>query len=133
MNTKTLKVKTFPEKHTGTKRLIFAFYYSIKGLASALQHEAAFRQEFLLLLLTMPVIFLLDFNSVERLALIGTLLAVMVVELFNSAIECTLDRISIELHPLAGRAKDYGSLAVLITLLFAIATWTVLLWPKLVN
>lgn len=127
------QVNKYNHKHSGLKRLVFAMYYSLKGLIAGLRYEAAFRQEFLLLLAVLPIVFLLDFSVTERLALIGSVLAVMVVELLNSAIECTLDRISIELHPLAGRAKDYGSLAVLITLMFAIAIWASLLWPKLFN
>ncbi|WP_292439710.1 diacylglycerol kinase [Methylophaga sp.] len=105
----------------------------MKGLMAGLRYEAAFRQEFLLFAAVIPIVFLLDFTVTERLALIGSVLAVMVVELVNSAIECTLDRVSIEMHPLAGRAKDYGSLAVLITLMFAIAVWASLILPKLIN
>lgn len=119
------------EKRTGVKRLIFATYYSLRGLCSCVRHESAFRQELVIFLLLLPVVFLVDFSAVERLALIGVILAVMVIEAINSAIECTLDRFSTELHPLAGRAKDYGSLAVFITLFIAVATWLVLLWPKL--
>uniref|UniRef100_I1XGN5 Diacylglycerol kinase n=1 Tax=Methylophaga nitratireducenticrescens TaxID=754476 RepID=I1XGN5_METNJ len=78
----------------------------------------------------LPFVFIIDFTAIERLALIGVIVAVMAVEALNSAIECTLDRFSTELHPLTGRAKDYGSLAVLLTLLIAVATWLVLLWPK---
>lgn len=118
-------------KYTGLKRLIFAFYYSMCGLGSAIRHESAFRQEFIVFVLLLPVVFLIDFTALERLALIGMVMAVMIVEAINSAIECTLDRFSTELHPLAGRAKDYGSLAVLMTLILAVATWLILLWPKI--
>lgn len=119
------------QKHTGLKRLIFATYYSLRGLYSCVRYESAFRQELVIFLLLLPVVLMVDFSAIERLALIGVMVAVMVVEAINSAIESTLDRFSTELHPLAGRAKDYGSLAVFMTLLVAVATWLVLLWPKL--
>ncbi len=118
------------EKRTGLNRLIFATYYSLRGLCLCTRHESAFRQELVIFLLLLPVVFIVDFTAIERLALIGVMVAVMVVEAINSAIECTLDRVSTELHPLAGRAKDYGSLAVFMTLSVAVATWLVLLWPK---
>ncbi|MCB2425469.1 diacylglycerol kinase [Methylophaga pinxianii] len=118
------------QKHTGLKRLLFATYYSLRGLCLCARYESAFRQELAIFLVLLPFVFIIDFTAIERLALIGVMVAVMTVEALNSAIECTLDRFSTELHPLAGRAKDYGSLAVLMTLLIAVATWLVLLWPK---
>jgi diacylglycerol kinase (ATP) len=109
-----------PKKFTGFKRVLWATFYSYKGFHSALRHEVAFRQEFIV-----------DFTAIERFMLIVSMVAVMVVELINSAIESTLDRISLEHHLLTGRAKDYGSLAVLLTLIMSIAAWTLLLWPRL--
>ncbi|HCC82242.1 MAG TPA: diacylglycerol kinase [Methylophaga sp.] len=78
----------------------------------------------------MPVVFWIDFTAIERFILIASMIAVMVVELINSAIESTLDRVSLEHHLLTGRAKDYGSLAVLLTLIISITAWTLLLWHR---
>jgi diacylglycerol kinase (ATP) len=117
------------EKHTGCKRLLYAFGYSIQGLFAALRYETAFRQAFLLLLIAGIGSFFLEVSSVERLAMITVLLLVVMVEALNSAFECVIDRISIEPHLLSGRAKDYGSLAVLIALIIALATWLTILWP----
>jgi len=117
------------EKHTGCKRLLYAFGYSIQGLFAALRYETAFRQAFLLLLIAGIGSFFLEVSSVERLAMITVLLLVVMVEALNSAFECVVDRISIEPHLLSGRAKDYGSLAVLIALIIALATWLTILWP----
>ena len=61
--------------------------------------------------------------------MITVLLLVVMVEALNSAIECVVDRISTEHHLLSGRAKDYGSLAVLIAILIALSTWLTILWP----
>lgn len=121
------------EKHTGCKRLLYAFGYSIQGLFAALRYETAFRQAFLLLLIAGIGSFFLEVSSVERLAMITVLLLVVMVEALNSAFECVVDRISTEPHLLSGRAKDYGSLAVLIALIIALATWLTILWPLIVQ
>ncbi|MEX1200165.1 MAG: diacylglycerol kinase [Methylophaga sp.] len=124
--------KRILDKHTGLKRLCFAFINSLHGLNAGIRHESALRQEFIIFVVLMPVVFLINFSGLERLALIASVLAVIVVELLNSAIEATLDRVSTEWHPLTKRAKDYGSLAVLLTLIIAVATWALLLWPKII-
>jgi|TARA_R100001143_G_scaffold49024_7_gene44042 diacylglycerol kinase (ATP) len=117
------------EKQTGCKRLFYAFGYSMQGLFAALRYETAFRQAFLLLLTAGIGSFFFDVSPVERLAMITVLLLVVMVEALNSAIECTVDRISTEHHQLSGRAKDYGSLAVFIAIIIALATWLTILWP----
>ena len=57
------------------------------------------------------------------------MLLVIIVELINSAVEATVDRISLEQHDLAGRAKDIGSAAVLVSLINAVVIW----WLVLLN
>jgi len=91
--------------------------YSIEGLASALKHEMAFRMEFILALILVPVALLLPVSLVLSLALVSSVLIVLMVELLNSAIETTIDYISLKQHPLAKRAKDIGSAAVFLALL----------------
>lgn len=120
------------QKHTGFKRLFYALGFSMQGLVAALRFETAFQQGFLLLIGGGTLSFFLEVSPVERLALIAVLLLVVMVEALNSAIECIVDRISSEHHLLSGRAKDYGSLAVLIAVLIAAATWLTILWPLMV-
>lgn len=112
---------------SGLIRLIYAGKYSWQGLCSAIKHEVAFRQEFIVFTILAFSSFFFDITGLERLALIGSIVIVLIVELLNSAIECAIDRISIEHHVLSGRAKDYGSLAVLLSLLLAISIWVVIL------
>ncbi len=107
----------------GFRRIIDAAGYSWQGLRAAFTHEAAFRQELLLLLLLAPLALWLGDNGVEYALLIGSLLLVLIVELLNSAIESVVDRIGSEHHTLAGRAKDIGSAAVLLALLNAALIW----------
>ncbi|MHC6528596.1 MULTISPECIES: diacylglycerol kinase [unclassified Vibrio] len=107
----------------GFKRLVNATKYSYQGIKAAFKNEAAFREEVLLSVIMIPTALLLDVTGVERVLLIGTVLLVMVVELLNSAVEAVVDRIGSEHHELAGRAKDMGSAAVLITMLITGYTW----------
>src|SRR5690606_10349966 len=101
------------EKNRGIKRLFYALIYSWYGFYSALKNEAAFRQEFVLFLLLTPISFLFDVTPLERFLMISSLVFVMIVEVLNSAIETVVDRVSMDKHKLSGRAKDYGSFAVL--------------------
>ena len=114
-------------KNSGIMRLIYACQYSWQGFRSAIANEAAFLQEFIALLLLGGLSFFLDVSSYERVAMIVSLILILIVEIINSAIECVVDRISPEQHILSGRAKDYGSLAVLLTIFIACAVWAVIL------
>ncbi|MDF1589624.1 MAG: diacylglycerol kinase [Gammaproteobacteria bacterium] len=115
------------KKNTGIKRLFCASLYSWQGFRSALANESAFRQEFVAAVILVVLSLYLDVTGFERLAMISSLALILIVELLNSAIECVVDRVSMDRHTLSGRAKDYGSFAVLITLLIAIATWALIL------
>jgi diacylglycerol kinase (ATP) len=101
--------------------------HSIAGLRAAIEHEAAFRQELILFVVLAPLGAWLGHNGVERALLIGTLVLVLVVELLNSAIEAVVDRVGRQRHPLAGRAKDLGSAAVLAAVGLAVLTWVLVL------
>jgi len=113
-------------KAKGICRVISAGKYSIQGLKSAFINEAAFRQEFFLLIVAYIIVMLIDFSIYERILLLGSVGFVMIVELINSAIECAVDRISTEYHELSGRAKDYGSAAVFLSILLALSLWVYL-------
>lgn len=115
------------EKNKGIMRLVYASKYSWQGLCAALKNEDAFKQEALLLTVLTVISFYLDVSAIERLAMIVSVTFILIVELLNSAIECVVDRVSTDRHTLSGRAKDYGSLAVLLSVLIAISTWAVIL------
>ncbi|MVW80853.1 diacylglycerol kinase [Bordetella sp. 02P26C-1] len=107
----------------GLRRVLNAMRYSLQGLRAALTHEAAFRQELALAVVMIPAAFFLGRSLTEVAILIGTVISVLVVELMNSAIEALADAISVETHPLLGRAKDLGSAAVLLMLLLTGGIW----------
>ena len=104
-------------------RPFIALRCAIAGLAAAWRHEVAFRLEVLAFAVLLPVSFLVGKNALERALLIGSLLLVLIVELVNSALEATLDRISLDDHPLIKRAKDISSAAVGLTLVNAGVIW----------
>ncbi len=112
---------------TGMRRILNATRYSLAGLSAAIRHEDAFRQELLLAAVLVPLGLWLGKTGVERALLVGSLLLVLIVELLNSAVEATVDRISHEEHALAKRAKDFGSAAVMLSLAAAGVTWLLVL------
>ena len=113
---------------TGLRRVWNAFHYSLAGLRAAYRHEDAFRQEIWLAALMVPLALWLGDTGVERAMMVASVLLVLEVELLNSAIEATVDRISLASHRLAKRAKDMGSAAVLLSLLNAAVIWACVLW-----
>ncbi len=117
------------KSHGGVRRVWNALRYSARGLGSAWRLESAFRQELALAVVLLPLALLLPMDPVARLALIASVLLVLIVELLNSGIEAAVDRISLDAHRLAGRAKDYGSAAVLLSLGLCALTWTSLAGP----
>ena len=112
---------------TGLQRLLNATRYSIAGVAAAARHEDAFRQELMLSAVLVPLGLWLGQTGVERALLIGSVLLVLIVELLNSAVEATVDRVSLDDHNLAKRAKDLGSAAVMLSLVIVAVVWLLVL------
>ena len=112
---------------TGFTRLINALRYSISGFDSAFRHEEAFRQEALLAVVLIPIALFLDVGGIAKALLVSSVVAVLIVELLNSAVEAAVDRISLENHRLAKRAKDIGSAAVFLSLVNVAVVWGLVL------
>lgn len=113
---------------TGLARIWNAFNYSLAGLAAAFRLEDAFRQEVVLAVVLIPLALVLGDSGLEKALLIACVLLVLVVELLNSAVEATVDRVSLERHALAKRAKDIGSAAVLMSLVNLAVVWLLVLF-----
>jgi diacylglycerol kinase (ATP) len=109
-------------------RPFIALRVALQGLAAAWRHEIPFRMEVVAFVVVLPFSFLVGKTAVERALLIGSLLLVLIVELLNSALEATLDRVSLEHHPLIGRAKDIASAAVGLSLVNVAVVWGFLLF-----
>ena len=112
---------------TGLKRIWNALFYSLDGLAAAFRHEDAFRAEVLLSLILIPIALHMPASGSGKALMIASVLLVLIVELVNSAIEAVTDRVSLEKHVLAKRAKDYGSAAVMISLINVPVAWALVI------
>ena len=114
---------------TGLKRIINATGYSLAGFKAAYQHEAAFRQIVLINVILIPITFFLDVTRIEQAVMIAVCLLAVIVELFNSAIEAVVDRVSLDKHPLSKNAKDMGSAAQFVAQAIILFTWLLILIP----
>nr|WP_281346859.1 diacylglycerol kinase [Wolbachia endosymbiont of Cardiocondyla obscurior] len=101
--------------------------YSCEGIKSAFISEIAFRQELLLFIVCVSVLFVLDVSNLERAVMISSLFLVLIVEIVNTAFETTIERISSEQHILSKKVKDLGSAAVFLSLINFLITWMIIL------
>ena len=113
----------------GSKRRDFRNFfqsvgYAIEGFWAALKHEPSFREDLIFVVILTPFAIILPVNAVSTAVMIFSLFLIVIAELLNSAIEWTIDDISLEKRPFAKRAKDMGSAAVLLSLLLCIGIWS---------
>ena len=113
--------------NTGLTRIIKAGIFSWQGFKAAYKHEEAFRQEFWLAIVLIPVAMFIGEGGVEKALLVCSVLLLMLVEILNSAIEAVVDRFGTEQHELSGRAKDMGSSAVFLAVVILVTTWGLVL------
>jgi diacylglycerol kinase (ATP) len=113
---------------TGLRRILNAWGYSMSGLYAAFRHEDAFRQEVFLAAVLIPLALLLPVSGIGKALMVGSVMLVLVVELLNSGLEAAVDRISLENHALAKRAKDIGSAAVWVSLVNTLLVWGLVLF-----
>lgn len=114
---------------TGIKRILNATSYSIAGFKAAFSNEEAFRQIVWINIILIPISFFVDVSRVEQALMIGVCLLAVIIELFNSAIEAVVDRISLDQHPLSKNAKDMGSAAQFVGLSIIVVVWLLILIP----
>jgi len=114
--------------YSGVKRILKAFAYSKDGFIATFKSEAAFRQDLAVFAVFTAAAVCLDFAVWEKAVLISSLLLILLAELVNTAIETVIDRISPEYHKLSKKAKDIGSLVVLLSFINAGILWTAFLY-----
>jgi diacylglycerol kinase (ATP) len=117
-----------PKSKAGFARILVACKYSYAGFRSAHRYEAAFRQELVLAAILIPLALALETTLTAKALLISTVGLVLIVELMNSAIEAIVDRVSLDYHELAKRAKDIGSAAVMLSMINCAVVWLLVLW-----
>ena len=119
------------QTHTGIARLVAAFKNSKQGFSDIWHREEAFRLEAIGFVVSLPVAFWLAASLGQFALLIVSILVLMIVEVLNSAIEATVDRIGLEQHELSRIAKDLGSLATLLAALVPLAVWASVILARL--
>ncbi len=112
---------------TGFARIWNALFYSLDGFSAAFRHEDAFRQEVILALVLVPLALASSASGIGKALMVASVMLVLIVELLNSGIEAITDRVSLENHELAKRAKDMGSAAVMLSLANLPAVWLLVL------
>ena len=110
------------------RRIFSAFFYSLSGLKAAFYDEPAFRQEIILAILTGIVLWILSADALQIAIMCLSLTLIFITELINTAIEATIDRIGKEIHPLAKKAKDTASAAVLLAIINWMVMGYIFLW-----
>ena len=114
----------------GFKRLVNAFYYSLAGFKAAWKNEEAFRQEIMVGIIVVPAGIFMGETGIQRAILILSYLIIPLVELLNTAVEATVDRVGMEKHELSGRAKDLGSASVFLSICIAVIVWAFIAWDR---
>ncbi|MGB5292248.1 MAG: diacylglycerol kinase [Lysobacterales bacterium] len=115
---------------TGIARVLAATKNSLNGIRDCWRYESAFRQNSILSIVLFILSFQLAQTVVEWLILILPLFLLAIVELLNSAIENTVDRIGPERHILSGRAKDMASAATMFCLIMIGTVWISMTWSR---
>jgi diacylglycerol kinase (ATP) len=129
-NHSSSSAETNKQNGVGLHRVFKASRCSILGFKAAYKYESAFRQELWLAVFLFPVSLFIAQSAVQLALLIGTLILLLLVEVINSAIEAVVDRIGLEHHELSGRAKDLGSAAVFLAILFGVIIWTAIIFDN---
>ena len=123
-----------PEPATPKRRdfrnFLHAMRYAVEGFWAAVRHEPSFREDLIFVAILTPFAVILPVNAVSTAVMITALLLIVIAELLNSAVEWTIDDISLEKRPLAKRAKDMGSAAVFIAYINCLAVWGVILFSN---
>jgi diacylglycerol kinase (ATP) len=102
--------------------------YALEGFRAALKHEPSFREDLIFVAVLTPVAVILPVNAISAVAMISSLLLIILAELVNSAIEWTIDDISLEKRPFAKRAKDMASAAVFIAFVNCFVVWGIIIY-----
>ena len=110
------------------KRLKWRVVWSVQGVLDAWREQHSFRSWVWINVLSIIAAFVLPLTGGERALILSLGILILAVEAINTAIEYTVDYISTERHPLAGRAKDAGSAGVFLTAIAGGVAWIAVLW-----
>ena len=112
-------------------KINFSFHNALVGIKTAYKSQRNFRVHIFVAIFVIIFGIFLKISIIEWLILILTILVVLVSEMFNTAVELTVDLFSTEYSKQAKRAKDVSAAGVLITAFFAIVIGVIIFLPKL--
>ncbi|MDD3463458.1 MAG: diacylglycerol kinase [Sulfurospirillaceae bacterium] len=102
--------------------------YALKGVKDIVLNESSFRIELAIVILLLPILLVLELETIQKLLMFTTLFGVLIAEAINSAIERVTDLVTLEHHEMAGRAKDAGSAVVFLSIAVAVVVWSICLY-----
>ncbi len=102
--------------------------YALQGLKDIIQNESSFKIELIIAVILLPILILIELDIIYKLLMFISLMGMLVAEVINSAIERVVDLVTLEHHPLAGRAKDAGSAIVFLSIVVFVVVWGVCLF-----
>lgn len=103
-----------PEVEKGRQGVARSFQYAYEGLVHAVRTQRNMRFHVVVAFVVLVGSLLLGVDALEMAALVLTIMVVFVAEMFNTALEFTVDLVTEEYHPLAKLAKDVAAGAVLV-------------------
>lgn len=104
--------------------------FALDGFREAVKHEPSFREDLIFAAILVPLAVVLPVNAVSTAVMIASLFLIIIAELLNSALEWTVDDISLEKRPLAKRAKDMASAAVFLSYLNCLTVWGLIIYAN---
>ena len=117
-------------KRRDVRNFFSSVKYALDGFWAAVRHEPSFREDLIFVAILTPFAVILPVNAVSTAVMITTLFLIVIAELLTSAIEWTIDDISLTKRPFAKRAKDMGSAAVFIAYINCIVVWAIILFSN---
>ena len=109
---------------------IHSVKYALEGFWAAVRHEPSFREDLIFVAVLTPFAIILPVNAVSTAVMISSLFLIVIAELLNSAIEWTIDDISLAKRLFAKRAKDMGSAAVFLAYINCAVVWGVIMYSN---
>lgn len=111
------------------KKLFKSFSYAFRGLKYAIKNEQNFQIEILSGIFVVFLMYLLPTRTLEKIALVIVIFAVLVIELINSIFERVVDMLKPRVHPYAQLVKDIMAAAVLLSSIGAIIVGLLIFYP----
>lgn len=115
------------------KTLWESFRYAFQGFVYSFRTQRNFRIHCLATLALSLLAVVLRLRLPEILFLLSAVFFVLISELFNTAIEKTIDLYTTKFHPLAKIAKNCAAAAVLLAALYAVIVGILVLLPRLME